>query len=211
MRVRCNHSRVPDARLGEWRPFDPPELRARLDPSGALWWIAGGRALELFAGRAWRSHGDADAGILRADQTRVFAALRGFELHAAQHGELRRLGEGETAPPGANSVWCRAGSGEPWRFELLLDSSEGSDWVFRRDRAIRLPLADLVRRTSDGCPYLRPDVQLLYKAKQMRPEDDADFAAVAGRLDTEACHWLRRALERVHPGHPWLARAELSS
>jgi hypothetical protein len=210
-RARCNHSRVPDARLGEWRPLESAELRALLDPVPARWWLAGGRALELFAGRSWRSHGDVDAGILRADQARVFAGLRGWALHAAKDGELRRLDAGEIAPPDANSVWCRAASGGPWRFELLLDSSDGSDWVFRRDAEIRLPLAELVRRAADGCPYLRPDVQLLYKAKQQRPQDEADFTAVAGRLDGDSRLWLRASLERAHPGHPWLARAELAS
>jgi hypothetical protein len=193
--------------LGEWRALSAAELRAILERQPARWWIAGGHALELFAGRSWRAHGDLDAGILRADQPRMFAALaRDWELHAAHDGRLTRLRPGEVAAPEANSVWCRSGAREPWRFELLLEASDGDDWVFRRERSLRVPLAELVRRSAGGCPYLRPDVQLLYKAKQPRPHDDADFAAVAPLLDPESHDWLRRALTRVHPGHSWLER-----
>jgi hypothetical protein len=127
-------------------------------------------------------------------------------FHAANDGALTRLRAGELAPPDCVSVWCRPGAGAPWRFELLLDSSDAGDWLFRRDPAIRRPLADLVSRTPDGCPYVQPEVQLLYKAKQRRAKDEADFAAVAPLLGSEASHWLHAALERVHPGHPWLAR-----
>jgi hypothetical protein len=185
------------------------QLRALLDSQPAPWWIAGGHALELFAGRSWRAHGDIDAGILRVDQARIFAALKGWELHAAENGALQRLRPGEVAPPGAISVWCRAGEREPWRFELLLDSSDGEDWVFRRDRRVRMPLAELVRRDATGCPYLRPEVQLLYKAKQRRPRDEADFNGIAPLLDDTARRWLSGALGLVQPSHPWLARAEL--
>ena len=76
----------------------------------------------------------------------------------------------------------------------------------RRDAALRMPIAELVRRAADGTPYLRPDVQLLYKAKQLRPKDEADFTEIAPLLDSDSRRWLRAALARVHPGHAWLAR-----
>jgi hypothetical protein len=201
---------VSHAGLGEWHPFAPAALHALLGAQSARWWIAGGQALELFAGRSWREHADLDAGILRADQPRVFAALEGWELHAAEDAELRLLRPGEVAPSSANSIWCRRGAHEPWGFELLLDAHDGDDWVFRRDAAVRMPLRELVRLGPGGCPYLRPEVQLLYKAKQRRAKDEADFAAVAPLLDPDPRRWLRAALARIHPSHPWLARPELA-
>src|SRR5262249_27812377 len=105
--VRCNHARVVDARRAEWRPLPLVELRALLSRLRAPWWGAGGHALELFAGRSWRAHGDVDAGILRADQPAVCAALPGWQRFAANDGKLRELGAEELAPPEANSVWCR--------------------------------------------------------------------------------------------------------
>ncbi|HXZ83885.1 MAG TPA: amino acid transporter, partial [Myxococcota bacterium] len=115
-----------------------------------------------------------------------------------------------TAPEVANSVWCRGHRADLWRFELLLDEAEGESWVFRRERSVRRPLAALLGLSPQGLPYLRPEVQLLYKAKHLGPKDELDFAAVAPLLDTESRQWLRDALSRAHPGHPWLERWELA-
>ncbi len=205
--ARCNHARVVDAVGARWEPLSLAELRALLESLPARWWIAGGVALELFAGRHWRPHGDIDAGILRGEQSAAFAALEGWQRFAAHAGTLRELREGESAPVEANSVWCRRAGEEAFRFEFLLDAAEGGEWTFRRDPRVRLPIDALVRHAADGCPYLRPEVQLLYKAKARREKDEADFATVAPLLDPGARSWLRDALALTHPGHDW--RAEL--
>jgi hypothetical protein len=56
-----------------------------------------------------------------------------------------------------------------------------------------------------GLQYLSPDVQLLYKAKALRPKDQEDFERVRPRLRPDETRWLRNALELEHPGHPWIA------
>jgi len=57
-----------------------------------------------------------------------------------------------------------------------------------------------------GIPYGRPEIVLLFKAKHSdRDRDQADFEAVAPRLEPERRRWLAEELELVHPGHPWLA------
>ena len=200
---------MPDPQYGAWKPLELDQVRALFEAQPALWWIAGGRALELFAGRSWRAHGDLDVGVLRRDEARVVPALRAFERHAA-HGDLQLLPPGGLAPADAHCVWCRAHGRDPWRFELLLTESDGDAWVFRREPAVRRPLAEILRCTGEGVPYLRPELQLLYKAKAVRPKDELDFAAVAPLLDTESRRWLRAALARAHPGHPWLERLELA-
>jgi hypothetical protein len=53
-------------------------------------------------------------------------------------------------------------------------------------------------------PYLRPEIVLLYKAKNLGDHDRADFEQTRERLDAGSRQWLRLALERVHPGHEWL-------
>jgi hypothetical protein len=63
-----------------------------------------------------------------------------------------------------------------------------------------------VRRSGDGIPYLAPELQLLMKAKGRRPKDETDFDVVVPALDDEQWAWLRTAIERAHPGSPWLAR-----
>jgi aminoglycoside-2''-adenylyltransferase len=186
-----------------WQPLELDALAALFAGVRTPWWIAGGHALELFCGRSWREHGDVDAGILRRDQAEVFAALDAWEIHTAHEGKLRLLAPGELAEPEVVGLWCRRQGEEPWRFEILLDSAEGSDWLFRRAPAIRRPLASLIRRTADGLPYLAPEIQLLYKARDTRPRDEQDFAEAAPALDGSARDWLRDALDKTDPGHPW--------
>jgi SpoU rRNA methylase family enzyme len=56
----------------------------------------------------------------------------------------------------------------------------------------------------DGLPILRPEVVLLYKAKNLRERDQEDFEQVQSRLDPRDRRWLADAIEVVHPGHEWL-------
>jgi hypothetical protein len=89
-------------------------------------------------------------------------------------------------------------------FELMLDESEDDRWAFRRDPTIQRPLSLAVRRDSSGIPFLAPEIQLLYKARPVRAQDQADFNHVAPRLDPDARTWLRTALANVDPRHEWL-------
>uniref|UniRef100_A0AB33JUW1 Uncharacterized protein n=1 Tax=Kitasatospora sp. CMC57 TaxID=3231513 RepID=A0AB33JUW1_9ACTN len=60
--------------------------------------------------------------------------------------------------------------------------------------------------SSTGIPYLTPDVQLFYKAKNIREKDQLDFDRVLPHLDVGQRAWLAGALELVFPGHVWLSR-----
>ncbi len=190
--------------LGSWRSCRPVQAQHWLAELSAPWWIAGGWAFDLFAGRETRAHQDLDVGCFRGDLPDVSRALVGWELHAAQDGRLTRLAEGERPDPGAHSLWCRPRGEDAWWLEILLDEREGGDWVFRRNHAVRMPIGELLARDGSGLAYLRPEVQLLYKAKAPRPRDEADLRTVAPLLGTDARAWLRNALGLTHPGHAWL-------
>ena len=57
---------------------------------------------------------------------------------------------------------------------------EGEDWVYRRGARVRRRLASLAGRASvPGLPVLAPEVQLLYKSKDVRDKDQADFDCFA--------------------------------
>jgi len=64
--------------------------------------------------------------------------------------------------------------------------------------------------TSDGIPYARPEVVLLFKAKASRPKDEVDFTTILPHLDSSRRAWLGDALMLVHPGHAWLERLSLT-
>ena len=60
-------------------------------------------------------------------------------------------------------------------------------------------------RGQDGIPYLRPEVQLFYKAKAPRPKDEIDLAAALPVLGPTAIDWLLASIERAYgPANPWL-------
>jgi len=88
----------------------------------------------------------------------------------------------------------------------MIGESDGDEWVYRRDPRIRLPLVRIGRQSDSGLPYLAPEVQLLFKAKQQRAKDEADFARVEPLLDANSRSWLRGALQLTHPDHPWIER-----
>ena len=57
-----------------------------------------------------------------------------------------------------------------------------------------------------GVRYLRPEVTLLYKAALHRPKDDRDLDVTWSLLDAGAQEWLREAVGRLYPDHPWRER-----
>ena len=86
---------------------------------------------------------------------------------------------------------------------MVIDTSR-DQWIFRRTAQIRGSLSTLGRVTKDGIPYLAPEIQLLYKAKGLRPKDEADFMQTLPVLHRERRIWLSDSLTQVYPHHPWL-------
>ena len=189
--------------MGVWAPTHPREASKLLAGIPTPWWVAGGWALDLFAGTESRPHKDLDIGILRRDAPGTIACMRGWEFVEAKDGELRPLAQREPRPE-VNCLWGRPSNRTQWVIELMLDESEGDTWVFRRNRDIRRPLKEAIRRDGEGIPYLAPEIQLLYKANRLRPEDDRDFRYVLPRLDGRARAWLNAALECTDRYHVWL-------
>jgi hypothetical protein len=193
---------------GPWEPASPSEVADIFSRCRAPWWIAGGYAIELAAGRPVREHADIDVLLLRRDQLAVQRALPGWQWQAADPpGSLRPWRPAELLPASVHDIWCRPGPGEPWRIQVMLDESSGSDWVSRRDERIRRPVATLGSVAAGGIPYLAPEIQLFYKGKAPRPKDETDFTAALPILTGPQREWLRDALSLVYgPGHPWRTR-----
>jgi hypothetical protein len=197
-----------DEGLGKWDPLSLAELGEVFTPATFRWWVAGGTAVDLFLGQVTRFHEDVDVEVLRADQIKLQRLLGAWDLHVAQDGRLRPWPSGEYLTEGDGSIWCRRNPDSPWVLQVLLGESDGEDWLFRRDPRVSIPIGLLGRRTRDGIPYLTPCVQLLFKARNTRPRDWADFEAVLPNLDPADRIWLISALAFADPGHPWLARLE---
>jgi hypothetical protein len=172
------------------------------------WWISGGHALELHVGQTWRSHDDLDVSLRRGDAGALLPMLPGWEVHVAASGRLR-LWDGAplVADRHENNLWCRPGPGEPWALDVVISDGDDDEWIFRRDRRIRTPWSEAVLAAADGTRYLAPELQLLFKSKDVRPKDDVDAARVIPLLDVVR----RRRLGELLPAtHPWQERLRLA-
>jgi hypothetical protein len=187
-----------------WDAWSPAEAARRLERIDAPWGVTAGWALELFAGESWRGHEDLEIAVPAAAFDEVRAALPELEWWLPMGEE--RLRPLRDAPTGSHQTWGLDAATPAWRIDVFREPSDGATWICRRDPAIRLPHAELLERTADGVPYVRPEVVLLFKAKHVREKDEEDFEAVVPRLDRGRRRWLRGALQRVHPGHVWLER-----
>lgn len=189
---------------GPWRARTPRDAAALLDGYDRPWWIAGGWAVEAFTGVS-RPHDDLDPSILRADVVHLRRHLAGrLDVWQADSGTLTAMVD--DAVPLADScenLWLRPSGAEPWEYDVILMHATPTTWTYKRDARITRPLAEILWE-HDGITYLRPEVQLLHKARVVRPKDQADFDVCAPLLDDASRAWLRSSLELAHPGHRWL-------
>ena len=189
-----------------WEPLSLDEVKKLLAPVSAPWWLAGGHALDLFIGHETRKHADVDVSVLRRDQQAFRDALATWDVQIAHGGELIPWKRGETLGPERHQVWARETPSGPWRLELLLEESEGKRWAYRRNPRIGLNIADLGRRDANDIPFIRPEVNLLYKSKDPRPVDETDFLYALPRLDVAQKGWLVGALYTIDATHRWIER-----
>ena len=197
---------------GPWAGLAPAEVAALMHGYPGVWWVAGGWALEAFNGVP-RHHEDTDVGVLRADLPLLRRHLaRRFDVWAAARGALRPLlpehdpepAADDVLPRHCSQVWIRRAATEPWELDILLSPGTPAEWVYRRDESITMPLSEAIWE-REAIPFLQPEIQLLYKAKGLRPKDDVDFRNTVTHLDHRRRTWLSVALARTLPGHPWLA------
>jgi Aminoglycoside-2''-adenylyltransferase len=191
-----------------WRMLLPHEAVVLLSELRAPWWVAGGWALDLFLGRVSRAHKDLDIGIFRSDSVDVIATLPGWEFFESKDGVLSMLAPGAAPRAGVNSLWCKPANAAQWELELMLDGSDVESWIFRRDSRLTRPLSSAIRRNPEGIAYLAPEIQLLYKARATRTEDQADFDHVVPHLERDSRNWLRESLMTIDPDHAWISMLE---
>jgi hypothetical protein len=195
---------APDLSL--WEPWHPAEAARRLAGLGVPWCVAGGWALDLHHGRQTREHDDLEIAIPRASFESVRRALHDLELFAIGDGLAHPLSAETLAAH--HQTWAREPESGLWRIDVMREPWSRSEWVFRRDPRVRRSIAEAVELTSDGIPYLQPEIVLLFKAKSSAPKDEEDFARILPLLDFARRRWLADALRLVHPGHPWLRAFE---
>jgi hypothetical protein len=68
-------------------------------------------------------------------------------------------------------------------------------------------MPEVVRLSSEGVPFQRPEITLLYKARRRAERDELDFDAIVPELSAADRAWLRAAIALTEPAdNPWLER-----
>ena len=92
------------------------------------------------------------------------------------------------------------------KLQVLVGLTDGADWVYHRGRrTIRVPIDALGRHRAGGIPCLAPTVLLLFKSRELRERDTADFLLLLPHLDDDERAWLRDRIAPWRHDHPWLA------
>jgi len=191
-----------------WCSPGPDGAAALVGGAGVPWWVAGGWAIDLFTGTRSRTHADLNVGCFRQDLGRVLVLFSEWDVRVAKDGAQQPLPSGSLPDPTAHTLWLKPEEADCWVLEILIEEQVGVDWAYRRDERVRRPANDMVMRTREGVPYLRPEIQLLYKSKEPRSEDQQDFRAAWPFLSPGAKRWFRESLRLVSPGHQWLQEGD---
>ena len=197
-------------RYGPWEALDPAALAAFMAGFPRPWWMVGGWAIEAFTGHP-REHEDVDLSILACD----IPALREhvgdrFHLWSNHGGVLRPLDDRfPEALDVRSQIWIREHALAPWIIDLPITPDRDGLWTnkFLDDHVLTVDEATWI--AGDGLRYLRPEIVLFYKARLDRPKDRRDRDVTWPLLDQLGREWLRTAVRRLDPAHPWLT--ELAS
>lgn len=167
------------------------------------WCVAAGWALDLFRGGQTRPHSDVEIAVPAAAFESVAARFDDCDFYVAHDGAV--MPATVDAMRVGHQTWAWDTAAGRWRFDVFREPHDGDVWISRRDERIRRPYGEIIQRTADGIPYLAPEIALLFKAKNPRDKDEADFRGILPLLDRGRRQWLDDALAMINPTHRWRA------
>jgi len=190
--------------LGEdvaWDPWAPETVASRLSGTSARWYVVAGWAVDLFMGHQTRPHHDIEIGVPAGDFSAIRESLADYDFDVVDSG--RRWPLASEAFTTTFQTWLRDPKTFVYHLDVFRDPHNGTEWICRRDKRIRMPYEQLICYSEQRIPYMSPEVVLLFKAKGLREKDQADFEGVLPLLSPRQIDWLRVSLHLVHPGHVW--------
>lgn len=193
--------------FNNWMPLSVAEIYSLFSKVGIQWGIAGGWALDLHLRKQTREHSDIDVVITREEHLTAYDYLnQDWMLYKAEKGKLS-LWEDREFLYTTMDIWVSKSSDTPFVFQMMLVDTEGDSWVYGRNKSIKRPFDDLFLKSDEGIPYIRPEIQLLYKAgsSQVRDKDYRDFRTILPSLLPQEKEWLKTSLSLQFPeGHDWI-------
>lgn len=177
--------------------------------------MSGGWAIDLFLGEVTRDHEDLEITVFRHDQRALRKHFAGRPLFCSRApGGWVPWEEDEWLALPVHQILVRPEGSEPpgkdWdptpdEIQFFLNEVEDDVWRSRRDpKRVTRPVEEFGVRSASGIPIVAPEIQLLYKAKWHRENDEHDFRVAGPLLKPEQRAWLKEALTAVHPQDPWL-------
>ncbi|WP_020522585.1 nucleotidyltransferase domain-containing protein [Catelliglobosispora koreensis] len=198
--IVLSHEEINAKWLHCWSPAD---VVSRLDGVSAPWAVAAGWALDLFRGEQTREHEDLEIAIPAGHFGEIRQRLAEYSADVPADGQIWE-DAAEDVLGITHQTWFRDPANGNYLVDVFREPHDGDTWICRRDETIRLPYAELIRHNADGIPYVIPEVVLLFKAKSVRPKDEADFAGALPLLDKAQRQQFKAWLTQVHPGHSWI-------
>jgi hypothetical protein len=192
---------------GRWKPLSPAQVVDELAGFARPWWVVGGWAIEAATGYQ-REHDDTDISILSTDVPAFVDHLRGrWHVWNNVGGVLHPLGDRWTTVDEPRSqLWLRANASAPWVLDVPLTPAANGRWTNKHLDGHVATVEEVTWVAEDGIRYLLPEIVLVFKARLRRPKDEPDFEATLPILTAERREWMRNAVTRVAPDHPWLER-----
>jgi hypothetical protein len=189
---------------GGWDPLTPATIGAFMTGFDRPWWVIGGWSIEAFTGVP-REHEDLDVSMLASDAP-AFRAFLGerwtpwnvddswFRPYDGRFGDVRP----------DSQLWVRRDARSPWVLDVPLTPDTDGRWTNKRNPAHTEALEDVTWVAPDGLRYARPEVTLMFKARQDRAKDRRDAEVALPLLSADARAWLARAVAGYLPDHPWV-------
>lgn len=171
------------------------------------WCICGGWAIDLFIKQVSRPHKDMDIAIWRKDQAalRSYLVAQNWTLEKAIEGQLFPWLDNEWLELPIHTIWCQNPNANPSFIEILFNEVDANYFLFRRALSVTYPLENAILASETGIPILAPEIVLLYKAKNSSDKTNQhDFEVALPHLEDIRCAWLRHALIKLYPDHPWV-------
>jgi hypothetical protein len=182
-------------------PLQIKELMRDFKPS---WFVAGGWAIDLFLEKETRSHQDIEIAVFRKDQAALHSHFDDWHLHKFVKGEPIVWQRDELLTLPIHEINGFNETAQPPQIEILLNESNETDWIYRRNQGVRRSLNKVQLESRTGVKFLCPEIVLLYKSTNPQPKDGQDFQAVVEYLDAEQKEWLKDAIKVCNSEHSWL-------
>lgn len=179
-----------------WKPLSITEIQSIFSIIPIQWWIAGGWALDIYLQKITRAHEDIDIVILRPDHLILQRHLgRDWEMFIAFKGQLIPWNKNQLLDSHYDNIWVKKKDESTWAFQVMLLDTEEKDWIYKRNNTIRKPIEDIGLESFSGIPFLKPEIQLLYKggSSVIREKDVLDLENIIPKLSASNRDWLKES------------------